>query len=140
MSEVYIRFDGPPGPVSGRFIEVERDGASISFGEWRDDGDDCLLVLTEYNQLEERNRKLEAENLWMRREIERVGHAIYTGDKGYVGTEEDLQAIGQSVEGICETLDRMIEPEAENEKLQEAQITRQLGRIRRGEDLTTPAK
>ena len=85
-------------------------------------------------------RKLEAENLWMRREIERVGHAIYTGDKGYVGTEEDLQAIGQSVEGICETLDRMIEPEAENEKLQEAQITRQLGRIRRGEDLTTPTK
>ena len=91
-------------------------------------------------KLEERNRKLEAENLWMRREIERVGHAIYTGDKGYVGTEEDLQAIGQSVEGICETLDRMIEPEAENEKLQEAQITRQLGRIRRGENLTTPSK
>ncbi len=60
MSEVYIRFDGPPGPVSGRFIEVERDGASISIGEWRDDGDDCLLVLTKYNQLEERNRKLEA--------------------------------------------------------------------------------
>ena len=59
MSEVYIRFDGPPGPVSGRFIEVERDGASISIGEWRDDGDDWLLVLTEFNQLEERNRKLE---------------------------------------------------------------------------------
>ena len=60
MSEVYIRFDGPPGPVSGRFIEVERDGKGISIGEWRQDGDDWLLVLTEFNQLEERNRKLEA--------------------------------------------------------------------------------
>ena len=34
-------FDGPPGPESGRFIEVETaDGASVSVGEWikRDDG------------------------------------------------------------------------------------------------------
>ncbi len=33
-------FDGPPGPVAGRFVEVEDDaGASINFGEWveRDD-------------------------------------------------------------------------------------------------------
>ena len=36
-----IVFDGPPGPVSGCFIEVERpDRSSISVGEWveRDDG------------------------------------------------------------------------------------------------------
>jgi hypothetical protein len=35
-----IVFDGPPGPDGPRFVEVERDGASISFGEWvkRDDG------------------------------------------------------------------------------------------------------
>lgn len=36
-----IVFDGPPGPESGRFVEVEDDaGKSISFGEWvkRDDG------------------------------------------------------------------------------------------------------
>ncbi len=35
-----IVFDGPPGPESGRFVEVENsDGASISGGEWlqRDD-------------------------------------------------------------------------------------------------------
>lgn len=38
---VDIVFDGPPGPVTGRFVEVEDEsGASISFGEWveRDDG------------------------------------------------------------------------------------------------------
>lgn len=36
-----IVFDGPPGPESGRFIEVEDESrASVRFGEWihRDDG------------------------------------------------------------------------------------------------------
>ena len=35
-----IVFDGPPGPVPGRFVEVENDqGASIRVGEWIDRGD-----------------------------------------------------------------------------------------------------
>jgi hypothetical protein len=41
MSELRIVFDGPPGAVSGRFVEVETpDGASVNAGEWheRDDG------------------------------------------------------------------------------------------------------
>jgi len=36
-----IVFDGPPGPESGRFVEVEdHEGKSIKFGEWehRPDG------------------------------------------------------------------------------------------------------
>lgn len=36
-----VVFDGPPGPESGRFVEVEdKDGKSIRRGEWlqRDDG------------------------------------------------------------------------------------------------------
>ena len=35
-----IVFDGPPGPQSSRFVEVERDGRSIKLGEWveRPDG------------------------------------------------------------------------------------------------------
>lgn len=39
--EVRVVFDGPPGPKSGRFVEVERpDGASVSVGDWheREDG------------------------------------------------------------------------------------------------------
>ena len=38
---VDIVFDGPPGPVSGRFVEVEDDqGRGIAIGEWieRDSG------------------------------------------------------------------------------------------------------
>lgn len=32
---IYIVFDGPPGPVAGRFVEVENAaGASINAGEW----------------------------------------------------------------------------------------------------------
>lgn len=35
-----IIFDGPPGPESGRFVEVENDaGQSIRVGEWIDRGD-----------------------------------------------------------------------------------------------------
>lgn len=38
---INIVFDGPPGPETGRFVEVENDaGASISVGHWieRPDG------------------------------------------------------------------------------------------------------
>ena len=37
---VDIVFDGPPGPESGRFIEVEIGGRGIRLGEWvhRKDG------------------------------------------------------------------------------------------------------
>ncbi len=48
---------------------------------------------------------LEAEIIWMRREIERVGVALFTGANGYVGTEDDLKAVGQFVEGVCETME-----------------------------------
>ena len=66
-----------------------------------------------------RNEQLEAENEWMRREVERVGHALYTGTKtGYVGTEEDLHAIGQTVEGVCETNLRLMNVEAYCDKLE----------------------
>ena len=44
---VDIVFDGPPGPVSGHFVEVENDtGESICFGEWieREDGMWCLRI------------------------------------------------------------------------------------------------
>ena len=48
--------------------------------------------------------ELKKENEWMRREVERVGTALYTSEQGYVGTEEDLHAIGQTVEGVCDAL------------------------------------
>ena len=62
--------------------------------------------------------QMETDNKWMRREIERVGQALFTGKDGYVGTEEDLQAIGQFVEGICETLERIPKLEASLEQMQ----------------------
>lgn len=37
ISTVDIVFDGPPGPLSGRFVEVDRlDGTSIGVGQWID--------------------------------------------------------------------------------------------------------
>lgn len=41
MSKIRIVFDGPPGPDSGRFVEVEDEqGRSINAGTWsaREDG------------------------------------------------------------------------------------------------------
>lgn len=44
MAAIQIRFDGPPGPQSGRFIEVETaDGKSIGLGRWAQEGSDWLL-------------------------------------------------------------------------------------------------
>ncbi len=40
-----IRFDGPPDHESGRFVEVELDGASVRLGEWKQDGDYWVLVM-----------------------------------------------------------------------------------------------
>ncbi len=44
-SKLAIVFDGPPANESGRFIEVELDGAGVSFGEWQQNGDYWELVL-----------------------------------------------------------------------------------------------
>lgn len=57
MTHVDIVFDGPPGPVAGRFVEVENAaGQSISFGEWvqRPDGHWVLRIA----QAEERNEAM----------------------------------------------------------------------------------
>ena len=59
--------------------------------------------------LEEKNEALRIENKWMRREVERVGRALFTGTKtgDYVGTEEDLHSIGSFVEGVCENNEQL---------------------------------
>ena len=38
IETIDIVFDGPPGPESGRFVEVEQNGKGINFGEWVQDG------------------------------------------------------------------------------------------------------
>lgn len=61
MKHIDVVFDGPPGPIAGRFVEVEDDtGQSIRFGKWveRPDGywviriqlEDCApLVLVSHS-------------------------------------------------------------------------------------------
>ncbi len=46
---INIIFDGPPSPLSGRFVEVETDdGESINAGEWieREDGLWALRIIS----------------------------------------------------------------------------------------------
>ena len=72
---------------------------------------------TEAEAMLNENGTLKRENEWMRREVERVGRALFTGTETghYVGTEEDLHSIGDFVEGVCETSTRLMNVEAENE-------------------------
>ena len=47
---IRIRFDGPPGPVAPRFVEVEDgQGRGVSVGSWEKDPEstDWFLVLSE---------------------------------------------------------------------------------------------
>lgn len=51
-----IRFDGPPGPEAGRFVEVENEnGESINVGEWKEqnDGTWILEIPDERERIEE---------------------------------------------------------------------------------------
>ncbi len=38
-----VVFDGPPGNVAGRFVEVEIDGKSVAVGKWEQRGEYWLL-------------------------------------------------------------------------------------------------
>ena len=61
-SKLAIVFDGPPANESGRFIEVELDGAGVSFGEWQQNGEYWELVLPEpYPRLAALEAELKAE-------------------------------------------------------------------------------
>src|SRR3990167_6573733 len=52
-----IRFDGPPGPESGRFVECETlDDKGSSAGTWVQDGDYWLLVIQPPNSAPEPDR------------------------------------------------------------------------------------
>ena len=90
---VDIVFDGPPGHIPARFVEVEnQDGAGINFGEWvhREDGYWVLrfvsrnLSINEFmgvndrdtKALEQRNTELEAENKRLREWADRVTDAL----------------------------------------------------------------
>lgn len=56
MSYIDIVFDGPPGPESGRFVEVEDEtGKSIDAGEWLEslDGFHRLRIPMQHSESEQ---------------------------------------------------------------------------------------
>lgn len=60
MEKIRIVFDGPPGPQSGRFIEVEdMKGKSFNAGEWRQISEDLwALEIPDFRQLQSENDAL----------------------------------------------------------------------------------
>lgn len=98
-----IRFDGPPGPTAGRFVEVELGGKGVSYGEWEQDGEYWLLVLPDTDA---KFSQLETELEWRRREMDRAMDAMHEGE--YQWQEDDAKAMGQTVEGFVETLKAIV--------------------------------
>lgn len=57
--EVHIVFDGPPGPESGRFVEVEDgQGHGISAGEWIERPDGLWALVIRAEDLEDEKRHI----------------------------------------------------------------------------------
>lgn len=70
QTTIDIVFDGPPGPVAGRFIETETpDGKGVGLGEWIDRGDGTwalrLLVPSETIRTAGHAPKTEVFYCWM---------------------------------------------------------------------------
>lgn len=61
MKKLHIVFDGPPGPESGRFVEVEdAEGHGQSVGDWEQHGDFWHLVIDDPRDSDRNRRKLAA--------------------------------------------------------------------------------
>lgn len=77
--KIQIVFDGPPGPESGRFVEVEQGGESIAFGDWiqREDGYWVLelpLSVADFAVLEAAQRAREAKEKYIKRGLSEWGN------------------------------------------------------------------
>ncbi len=116
-----IVFDGPPSHESGRFVEVELDGASVSFGEWQENGEFWELVLPEpYARLAE----YENDETATRRELALVKRKLEEPTRCNSGHEtlplklwtcptchEELERKLEAIEPKAKMLDMMTEPE-----------------------------
>lgn len=94
-NHIDIVFDGPPGPVGGKFVEVEdHAGKSISLGDWveRPDGYWALRI----------TKQLDIEELLVNQRLlqHRMGHPTGLGE---VGAKENLlHVVVEAVEALRE--------------------------------------
>jgi hypothetical protein len=58
-TKIDVVFDGPPGPESGRFVEVEdMQGHSINAGEWIDRGDGLWVLRIDCDALSSQEARI----------------------------------------------------------------------------------
>lgn len=97
-NKLAIVFDGPPSHESGRFVEVELNGASVSFGEWQENGEYWELVLPgPYTRL----ATLEAELKAAYRFVEMAGSADSSGGEYRSICQECAPGIMHDHTGDC---------------------------------------
>lgn len=93
-----IRFDGPPGPESGRFIECETlDGKGVNVGRWEQDGEDWLLMVEGYDA----PSRLESEVTRLTRERDEARGSVAASDREY---DRAIKAAEAEVTRLTEAL------------------------------------
>lgn len=127
-----IRFDGPPGPVPGRFVECETlGGKGLRVGRWEQDGSDWLLVVE--------GRGAEPESAAKRIEALACGWMVETA-KVLVDVVEKLSAEERRVldERIAELLARGVKFEDSSELDEAAEYLSRRDAIESGEATWAP--
>jgi len=84
MSKIHILFDGPPGPEAGRFVEVERDGQSIRFGEMKEREDGYWVL-----EIPDQDAALAA----LREEVDKIGECLSTATRCRIKAESEREAL-----------------------------------------------
>lgn len=91
-----IVFDGPPGPLPGRFVEAEVGGESVHAGEWvkRSDGYWVLRIPCNEDQLELRAWRVMA--LWLKGEDCEVRSLQRDEDGNHIAFSEHHESMASS--------------------------------------------
>jgi len=101
MREIDVLFDGPPGPVAGRFVEVEdaATGRSIGIGDW------IPPSLDGYWRLRFRVRALDAEaKLAAMQRVVEAAVAYFDAEYAVRRTLSDKAETDEEAEAVCAAL------------------------------------
>jgi hypothetical protein len=103
VGELVIRFDGPPGPEAGRFVEAEINGESVNIGRWKQDGDDWLLILCLPSEAESTDEKDKGPVATEKR-IKELCNQNYEDRDNWQVCEDKLRAAKRDIERTNESL------------------------------------
>ena len=127
--QFYIVFDGPPGPESGRFVEVETlPGISIAVGKWMQR--DCWWLLGPFQEasndgelLSSANRALAEQlknNNSLRAQVVALTDLLIASERRFMSFRDPTKAEEQAMSAAAETQSEIKQLAADNAVMWEA--------------------